>query len=89
MDLNSSFECIILSCHNLVRKEINKQRLYKNKAIYMPTVVKANHEIIRQYRRTVLIYFDWLMELKPTMHMIGCDWLMGCDRKCVTHRLTD
>ena len=22
---------------------------------------KANHEIIRQYRRTVLIYFDWLM----------------------------
>ena len=32
-----------------------------NKAIYMPTVAKANHEIIRQYTRTVLIYFDWLM----------------------------
>ena len=31
--------------------------------------IKANHEIIRQYRCTVLIYFVWLMELKPTMHM--------------------
>ena len=51
--------------------------------------IKANNEIIRQYRCTVLIYFDWLMELKPTMHMIGCDWLMGCDRKFVTHSLTD
>ena len=29
------------------------------------------------------------MELKPTMHMIGCDWLMGCDTKCVTDWLTD
>ena len=27
-----------------------------NKAIYMPTVAKANHEIIRQYTRTVLIF---------------------------------
>ena len=34
---------------------------------------KANHEIIRQYRCTVLIYFDWVR---------------GCDRKCVTHSLT-
>ena len=36
-----------------------------------------------------LIYFDWLMELNPTMHMIGCAWLMGCDRKCVTYSLTE
>ena len=35
---------------------------------------KANHKIIRQYRCTVLIYFDWPM---------------GCDRKCVTHSLID
>ena len=28
------------------------------------------------------------MELKPTMHMIGCDWLMGCDTKYVTYKLT-
>ena len=51
--------------------------------------IKANHEIIRQYRCTVLIYFDWLMELKLTMHMIGCDWLMGWDTKCVTHSLPE
>ena len=51
--------------------------------------IKANHELIRQYRCTVLLYIDWLMELKPTMHMIGCDWLMGCGTKCVTHRLTE
>ena len=51
--------------------------------------IEANHEIIRQYRCTVLLYFDWLMELKPTMHMIGCDWLMGCDTKCVTDLQTD
>ena len=48
--------------------------------------IKANHEIIRQYRCTVLLYFDWLMELNPTMHMIGCDWLMGWDTQCVTDR---
>ena len=47
--------------------------------------IKANHEIIRQYRYRVLLSFDWLMVLKQTMHMIGCDWLMGCDTKCVTH----
>ena len=46
---------------------------------------RANHEIIRQYRYRVLLSFDWLMVLKQTMHMIGCDWLMGCDTKCVTH----
>ena len=33
----------------------------KNKAGYMPIVAKANHEIIRQYTRTALIYCDWLM----------------------------
>ena len=46
--------------------------------------IKANQEIIRQYMCTVLIYFDWLMELKPTMHMMWmadrvgqkiCEWL--------------
>ena len=31
---------------------------------------KANYEIIRQFRCTVLIYFDWLM---------------GWDTKCVTN----
>ena len=51
--------------------------------------IKANHEIIRQYRCTVLLYFDWRMELKTTMHMIGCDWLMGWDTKCVTDRQTE
>ena len=51
--------------------------------------IKANNEIIRQYRCTVLLYFDWLMESKPTMHIIGCNWLIGCDTKCVTDRLTD
>ena len=35
---------------------------------------KANHEIIRQYRCTVLIHFDWLIR-----------W----DIKCVTHSLTE
>ena len=44
-------------------------------------------EIIRQYRFTVFIYFDWLMELKPTMHMIGRDWLMGGHKMC--DRLTE
>ena len=38
--------------------------------------IKANHEIIRQYRCAVLIYFDWL---------IGCDWLVGW----VGHKMCD
>ena len=49
--------------------------------------IKANHKIIR-HRCTVLLYIDWLMELKPTMHMMGCDWLMEWDTKCVTDRQT-
>ena len=36
--------------------------------------IKANHEIVRQYRCTVLIYFDWLI---------------GSDRKCVTYLPTE
>ena len=57
--------------------------------LQMVNGIKANDEKIRQCRCTVLIFFfDWLMELKPTMHMIGCDWLMGWDTKCVTHLLS-
>ena len=29
----------------------------------MPTVAKAYNEIIRQYTRTVLIHFDWVMNV--------------------------
>ena len=50
---------ILSAQHSVSRmREITFLLLYFNKAIFMPTVTKANHEIIRQYWRTVLIHFD-------------------------------
>ena len=34
-----------------------------------------------------LLYFDWLIGWDTWLR--DCDWLMGCDTKCVTDRLTE
>ena len=49
--------------------------------------IKANHEIIRQNRCTVLIYLDWLIEWSTWL--IACDLLVGWDTKCVTYLQTE
>ena len=51
--------------------------------------IKANNEVIRQYRCTVhyLLHFDWLIEWSTWLK--SCDWVLRGDTKCVTDSLTE
>ena len=41
--------------------------------------IKANYEIIRHYRCTLLLYFDWLMEWSTWLWLANGVWHKMCD----------